>query len=322
MTEQQASPVPDEELFDDDGDEENEATEIEVSAPDPELDRENDDTADTEEPEPRQEPEQEARAEDEDRVTPHVQQRINQLTARFHDADRARQAAEAETRRLRQELSTQRTQGLDQTITTLEGQAESLRAELRTAKENGDTDRELEVQDKLDETRAALRDARTQKEKAPQPRPDQQGQQAQAPARRPVTREQALAEMPAQARTWAEDKAWLFDPGNPLYRNTVMGIAGNMVEQEGLSDADPAFFAELDRRVAAAFPHLYPRQEPAPRPTPPRRQAGGGTVAGPSRAPDTGSKRTLTPEDKANMARFGLDPRNKAHLAEYARNKT
>lgn len=323
MTDPRESQVPDEELFDDDT--EDTETQVEISTPDPDLDRDDDDDAPMA-AEGAEQDKAEGDDDEADRPTPRMQKRFDQLTARAREAERARQANEQELARLKRELEAERTQGLDHAITTLEGQAESLRAELRTAKENGDTDKELEVQDKLDDTRAALRDARSRKERAPSAAPtgdgphEQQQQQRQQPQPGGVTKEQALAEMPPHARAWAESKEWLFDPGKPIYRNTVMGIAAGMVTDEGRSDSDPQFYQELDRRVAAAFPHLYQgRQAGAPKTERPRRQ-GGSAVAGPSRTATTGSKRTLTPEHKANMARFGLDPRNKEHQAEYARN--
>lgn len=183
---------------------------------------------------------------------------------------------------------------------------------LRKAREDGDLDAETKIQSELDAFRFQQNQIRDAKRTLPDP--DKiQAPQSQA-ASTPAPQAQQSAPPPPLAVKWLDaNKPWFNSPKFQGHRAFVLAEDSKLV-REGYDKNSPEYYAELDRRVDEAFPTL--RKKPkAPTKSP---------VAGVGAAPAKHlSKNTvrLTRVDLGNMRRFGLDPTNKEHLREYARNK-
>lgn len=231
------------------------------------------------------------------------------------------QDREAEATSLRNELQNLRRQHAEVLEVTFEKEIQITSSKLRKARDDGDYDAEMKAQSEIDQLRFKqnqVREARRslgepqaqpaaqpQGQAQPQAQPQPQGQQ---PAARPPA--------PQKAVQWVEaNKSWFQNPKFAGHREFVVGV-DRQLRREGYDQNTDEYYKELDRRVDEAFPTL--RKAPA---------GAGSTspvapvLSGGSRS--VGGKRsvTLTSADFDNMRMFGLDPTNKAHLQEYARNK-
>lgn len=257
---------------------------------------------------------------------------------------RKRKAVEQETQQVRQaalqvaQLAKQKdeeiTQVRKQFVQLQRAHAETLdysyqqaiqikQTELRRAREDGNYDTEQTIQGEIDSLRYThnqIKDSlrvlptvdAVQSAPAPQSRPQPQTQPG-APA-------QMQAAPPApQAVKWVErNKTWFGSPKFAGHRAFVLAEDARLAA-EGYDKHSDEYYKELDRRIDEAFPTLRKRPgRDAPNTLPPV----AGATTGRSAAPANGRRSIrLTSTDLDNMRRFGLDPANKEHLREYAKNK-
>lgn len=126
------------------------------------------------------------------------------------------------------------------------------------------------------------------------------------------------------AKAWMAQNRWFNDPR--FQKETAYArLVDQQLDLEGFDKNSPKYYEELSNRVQAKFKEIGRPMQPRAE----RRDEGGGgpapAVHQPSR-PNTptrtsGGKVVLTSSDFANMRRFGMDPKNKTHVVEYARNK-
>jgi hypothetical protein len=199
--------------------------------------------------------------------------------------------------------------------------------ELQALKRNVDGLGQLEVQRAMDAARAEITAAEQQHDSAFETGDSKVAREAfarlhNARARvaqlEQVTRQAAAPSAPSPAPAldpvailrddWLERRTW-FHEAPPAEQGIVAEISDELA-QSGVPAHSPAHFRELDKRLAERLPHRYARSAP-----------GGAVTAGASRATLTANgappgKVELTPLHLDHMRQQGLDPSNKAHLAE------
>lgn len=237
------------------------------------------------------------------------------------EAQRAIQAARREAeqnkaeveryRRLEYDYNLGRAKEQEQTLnSTLERQ----RADLRQAIEDGDTDKQVKLQEEIADTKIGLRDwshYRTQLERQGGP-PQPQGQPKQdGPT--------------PEAQKWLKVNEWFEKPGYEQVSEHVRKVDVNLSE-EGFDPNSPEYFAELNRRVKGRFPDAPIKglgKQAARSRTQGKRSPVGAPDKGaaPQRTQGRRGKVTLNAEDRENMRRFGLDPRDPEHAKIYAQEK-
>lgn len=185
--------------------------------------------------------------------------------------------------------------------------------ELRAARENGNYDDELKLQGELDQLRFQqnqVREAKRGMESRPAPKADAAPQQA--------AKQQAQASAPQVnpvAQKWlAKNQSWFNNPKFAAHKQFTLAVDAQLTA-EGYNQQTDDYFAELDRRVDEAFPTLRKKPAVAKPTTPP--------VAGAVQAAPSSNKNAvrLTRADLDLMSKFGLDPKNKEHLREFAKSK-
>ena len=198
--------------------------------------------------------------------------------------------------------------------TVLEGAlSERLQArveQLKAARAESDIDKETQIQGEIDDLRYKLSQVRDAASKLPPPPKD--GEEVPPPVAAQPTRRVG----PTPAEQWvARNQKWFENPSFAKQRRTALVIDQELAE-EGFDKNDPEYFKELDRRLDDHYPSLRGKPKAGAVRQPVAAVSGGGTAPKP-----TGSKVVITRQDKETMMRFGLDPSNKEHLREYAKNK-
>lgn len=182
--------------------------------------------------------------------------------------------------------------------------------ELRKAKDEGNYDAELQIQGKLDQLRFQQNQIRETKRHIPNPESIPVPQATPAPQQMP---QQAPRPAPPLAVKWINtNRSWFDSPKFASHRAFVL-TEDKRLAAEGYDQQSPEYYRELDRRIDAAFPTLRKRTV----------KNGSPVAPASSRPANNTSKQVvrLSKSDLATMARFGLDPRNKEHLREFARSK-
>jgi len=190
---------------------------------------------------------------------------------------------------------------------------------LQKARADGDYDAEMKAQSELDTLRFQqnqVREARRNMGTAPAKKADDTPTPPAAGT--PAAAKPAANPPPPKAVAWVDkNKTWFRQPKFSGHTQFVLGVDQQLVK-EGYDKNSDSYYEELDRRVDEAFPTL--RKAPVKTVSPVAPAAAGGGAAAPTK-PAGKRSITLTKADLENMRTFGLDPSNKAHLQEYARNK-
>jgi hypothetical protein len=131
---------------------------------------------------------------------------------------------------------------------------------------------------------------------------DHKTRQNAAPTRSEPTQQQQTVKQSDALAEWQSRNKWVFEDTNPktLKANQIY----NKLLERGFDPDDPDTYAEIDKRMA--------REVPMP--------SGGRPDRGETSA-SSGGVVPFTPEDKALMVEFGLDPSNKAHRTQWAKSK-
>lgn len=137
-------------------------------------------------------------------------------------------------------------------------------------------------------------------------------QRAQQPAPQPQPQQPATKPLPAQAVGWIARNKWFNDARYDGERSFAMAIDRQLTAENRFNANDPAYYAELDKRIGKAFPSLVPGARKPVTPAPVR--------GAPAPRARPGVVR-LTAQDQTSMKKFGLDPGNKAHVLAWAKSK-
>ncbi|QDP65026.1 MAG: hypothetical protein Unbinned4834contig1000_62 [Prokaryotic dsDNA virus sp.] len=272
--------------------------EIEDDAVEVELETEE---AVVEEPAPETETEAEPEDDEHKDYSKSVEKRISKLTAKMREAERREKAAIEYAQSVQQQLEEQkqRATSLDTSYVTefenrVNTEEELLKQHLKRANDVGDTDAQFEANKRL-ATLATQRE-RLDYVKAEQARRAAQQQQPAQPEQ--AAQQQQPAQPPdPKAEAWAEKNDW-FGVDEPM-TITALYMHKQMTEQEGYDPQSDEYYAEVDKRLRAEFPHKF---ENAPK------KKSGPRVAGASRSNTSGNKTSvkLTPSQVAISKKLGI----------------
>jgi len=244
--------------------EEGEVVELEEAQPDPE------EAVDDSELEQVEEPEQVANASEEDELAGYsdkVQKRINSLTRRLREAERASESAYNLANTLKQEnqslkeTATKSNESLySEAETRLQSQRTQAQAALKQAMMDQDYDKVAKAQDilaRLAVEESKVKDGKISLEQTKNEQPVSL-QEAQ-----PVV-QNAPPEPDPKAPSWAEKNQWFGE--DKVLTMAAFGIHEELVD-EGFDPSSDEYYTEVDNRLKAEFPHkLGQKQETVQKP--------------------------------------------------------
>ena len=241
--------------------------------------------------------------------------RIDKLTRKMREEERQKESAiqfaesvKKENENLKTRLNNLDKGYLEEFNNRVQSQLESAKRALKDANESGDADKIVEAQanlaaitvEKSKITKPKVEKTEEQPNQQPvvpnqpQPIPPQPPQQAQNPRPDP------------KAEAWAAKNEWFGQDEVMTYAS--FGIHRRLVEDEGFDPTTDEYYSELDKRIAAEFPHKVGQTK----------QTGGSqkvVSATSSRSRNKGGKKTvrLSPSQVAMAKRLGVP------LEEYAK---
>ena len=244
-----------------------------------------------------------------------VKNRIDKLTRKMREEERQKESAiqfaesvKKENENLKTRLDNLDKGYLEEFNNRVQSQLESAKRALKDANESGDADKIVEAQANLaavtvEKSKIAKPKVEKTEEQPnqqpivpnqPQPIPPQPPQQAQNPKPDP------------KAEAWAAKNEWFGQDEVMTYAS--FGIHRRLVEDEGFDPTTDEYYSELDKRIAAEFPHKVGQTK----------QTGGSqkvVSATSSKSRNKGGKKTvrLSPSQVAMAKRLGVP------LEEYAK---
>lgn len=244
-----------------------------------------------------------------------VKSRIDKLTRKMREEERQKESAiqfaesvKKENESLKTRLDNLDKGYLEEFNNRVQSQLESAKRALKDANESGDADKIVEAQanlaaitvEKSKITKPKVEKTEEQPNQQPvvpnqpQPIPPQPPQQAQNPKPDP------------KAEAWASKNEWFGQDEVMTYAS--FGIHRRLVEDEGFDPTTDEYYSELDKRIAAEFPHKVGQTK----------QTGGSqkvVSATSSKSRNKGGKKTvrLSPSQVAMAKRLGVP------LEEYAK---
>lgn len=244
--------------------EEGEVVELEEAQPEPE------EAVVDSEPEQVEEPEQEANASEEDELAGYsdkVQKRINSLTRRLREAERASESAYNLASTLKQEnqslkeSATKSNESLySEAETRLQSQRTQAQAALKQAMMDQDYDKVAKAQDIL--ARLAVEESKVKDGKISLEQTKNE-QPVSLQEAEPVV-QNAPPEPDPKAQSWAEKNQWFGE--DKVLTMAAFGIHEELVD-EGFDPSSDEYYTEVDNRLKAEFPHkLGQKQETVQKP--------------------------------------------------------
>ena len=289
-----------------------ETTEIEVEIEEAPVEETQEVEAKVEQSEAK-EPENNVDSSDEeiDKYSAGVQKRIDQLTKKYRDEEKAREEAlqlreeavkyaqqvKDENDKLRKSLEDNESVLIDQAKGRVEAQIAQANANYKAAYEAGDPDKLLEAQSELtrlqnEQYRVSNFKAAKREEPAPVPTeaPQEQAPQAKEPSER--------------GKQWLEDNKWFHGRGDDNLRMTgfAYGVHEELINK-GVAPDSEEYYNQIDTAMRQVFPTKF--EAVAEESAPPQSQAGN-VVAPPSRTSKKPRKVKLTPTAAALAKRLGL----------------
>lgn len=272
------------------------------------------------------------RGRDDDRYSRKFQARLDRERRAKRRAQEESDEKDRENARLRKKLKKAQERKGDDNVADLERQVRETETALEKAIEDGKTSDQVRLT-------STLTDLKAKRIAADYVTDDDDDDDDDLDDDRSTTRRSRRQDN-TLADEWRDDQAdWYGRPG--FERQTrVANRMDKEVFDDGFRPDEPEYFEELNRRLGEKFPDLLEFDADADdRGDDPgkgdrrtrQRQSGkkGRTpVASADDASRDGSQRRsnrnkveLGPDEFANMRRFGLDPKNPAHVKEYAANK-
>ena len=295
-----------------------ETTEIEVEVEETPVEEKQEVETKVEEKVEEPEPEPETKAENSDaeidKYSAGVQKRIDQLTKKYRDEEKAREEAlqlreeavkyaqqvKDENEKLRKSLEDNEDVLLNQAKSRVEAQLAQANANYKVAYEAGDSDKLLEAQSEL--TRLQNEQYRISNYTPPR-------RQETAPA--PIQQEPASQEQTPQdkepserGKKWLEDNKWFHgrDDDNLRMTGFAYGVHEELINK-GVAPDSEEYYNQIDTAMRQVFPNKFAAV--AEESAPPQPQAGN-VVAPPSRTSKKPRKVKLTPTAAALAKRLGL----------------
>lgn len=184
--------------------------------------------------------------------------------------------------------------------------------DLKAARDGADFEVEQKIQGEIDDLRFKQNQVKDMHSRIPAA-PERKAASVQAveatstptPARRPTPPTNPIA-----AQWMTKNASWFNHDKFKTQRRYALVVDAELAS-EGYDQKSSDYYQELDQRIDAAFPTLRRKKNTVDAPT-----AG---ASAPSAGRSNSSKVVLRQSDLATMRQFGLDPTNKMHLKEFAR---
>lgn len=226
-----------------------------------------DTAAESDQPVQRAESEESGEGGDElENYSKNVQKRIKKLTEKYRQEERDReeavrlaQALREENEKLKNQMQSSQQGYLTEYGARLENQLNVAKQAYRDAHDRGDVDKMFEAQQllsKISIEQERYRLAKAQQEKLQvQREPEQESRQPEQKAQA----QQAAPKPDPKAESWAEKNEWFGQDEVMTY--AAFGIHRKLVEDEGFDPTSDEYYNEIDRRMAAEFPHKFGGQK-------------------------------------------------------------
>jgi len=263
-----------------------------------------------------EEPQQEAKKESDEieDYSEGVKKRIAKLTYKIREAERREQAAidyaksvQGELNKTKNKLSKTDQNLYDEYKGRVGSELQAAQDRYKKAYESGDTDAMLEAQKSI--AKLAVEEESLNRVRAKQPEEVEEAvvdvdKEIQA---RSQVQQQPQVQADPKAQEWAKQNEWF---GSDVAMTTsAFAFHRQLVEQEGYDPTSDDYYAEVDKRMAEAFPHKLGKTQ---------QNMVNEVVAGSSRGSTTARTRSrrkvqLTPSQVAIAKRLGVP------LEEYAK---
>lgn len=263
-----------------------------------------------------EEPQQEAKKESDEieDYSEGVKKRIAKLTYKIREAERREQAAidyaksvQGELNKTKNKLSKTDQNLYDEYKGRVGSELQAAQDRYKKAYESGDTDAMLEAQKSI--AKLAVEEESLNRVRAKQPEEVEEAvvdvdKEIQA---RSQVQQQPQVQADPKAQDWAKKNEWF---GSDVAMTTsAFAFHRQLVEQEGYDPTSDDYYAEVDKRMAEAFPHKLGKTQ---------QNMVNEVVAGSSRGSTTARTRSrrkvqLTPSQVAIAKRLGVP------LEEYAK---
>ena len=244
-----------------------------------------------------------------------VKSRIDKLTRKMREEERQKESAiqfaesvKKENENLKTRLNNLDKGYLEEFNNRVQSQLESAKRALKDANESGDADKIVEAQANLAAItveKSKITKPKVEKtEEQPNQQPIMPNQPQPIPPQPPQQAQNVKPDPKAEA--WAAKNEWFGQDEVMTYAS--FGIHRRLVEDEGFDPTTDEYYSELDKRIAAEFPHKVGQTK----------QTGGSqkvVSATSSRSRNKGGKKTvrLSPSQVAMAKRLGVP------LEEYAK---
>ena len=264
-----------------------------------------------------EEPQQEEAKKESDEIEDYsegVKKRIAKLTYKIREAERREQAAidyaksvQGELNKTKNKLSKTDQNLYDEYKGRVGSELQAAQDRYKKAYESGDTDAMLEAQKSI--AKLAVEEESLNRVRAKQPEEVEEAvvdvdKEIQA---RSQVQQQTQVQADPKAQDWAKKNEWF---GSDVAMTTsAFAFHRQLVEQEGYDPTSDEYYAEVDKRMAEAFPHKLGKTQ---------QNMVNEVVAGSSRGSTTARTRSrrkvqLTPSQVAIAKRLGVP------LEEYAK---
>ena len=190
----------------------------------------------------KQEPE--AAEPEDDPVSARMQKRIDQLTARRHEAERREMAKDQQLQQLQERLNSLESSQDEATVQTFQQQYDQVKQALMTAAEEGDTAKQVALTEQIADMRAAARMAEAARQDTAQAQTQAQTQDKNQPP------------APKPAHDWWDRNPWFMKPEHSAASAFARAVDVQL-ETEGYDKYSEDYYVELDKRCKAKFPELY-----------------------------------------------------------------
>ena len=234
--------------------------------------------------------------------------RIRELVADKKAAeDRAREA-EARAEAMQARAVANEKQSIDSDIVSTKATLERVKQNLKIAVEAGDTDALIKEQQALSENTVRLMALESSKNNF-------EAEQKKAPVKKEQRNDGGNSQVPQEALNWAEKNDGWFNKNSAL-TGAALGINQELL-QAGYNPESPAFYAELDKRLAP----FKPKDANSPKSKQEALKPKSTQVVGSSSKTVPPKSVKVTPQDADRARRLGIDPkRYLKQKAEYERN--
>ena len=192
-----------------------------------------------------------------------VQKRIKKLTEKYRqeerdkeEATRVAQLLKDENEKLKAQIGSTQEAHLTEYGSRLENELNITKQAIKDAYDRGDTDKMIEAQQSL--SKISIEQERYRMAKAKQDR--QQTETPQEAQQQTTDPQQGQRPQPSEkADAWAKKHEWFGEDRVMTY--AAFGLHHELVEEQGFDPDSDEYYIEIDKRLAAEFPHKFSSQK-------------------------------------------------------------